>query len=110
MVECYNDLVRRVSTCFSNKKQREIYFEEDAENYVLMGDHDILQLYEILTIEACGNFNYDFNKITLKEYLDVEKSILGNNKLSDTKEDALEREIYVILYILNAQLNKDSIK
>ncbi len=104
MVENINDLKKRISTCMDNQKQREIYYEEDAENFVLIGNKDLNTLYNIILIESCGNFDYDFKDFDLNKYHALEKEVFGNNLISVTKEDALNREIYIMLKMLNSQL------
>ncbi len=104
MVENLNDLKKRISSCISNEKQREIYYEEDAENFVLIGNKDLDTLYNIISIESCGNFDFDFKAFDKDTYYVLENEIFGNNKISVNKEDALNREIYIILKMLSNQL------
>lgn len=104
MVENYKDLESRITTCLRDRKQRTIYFEEDADNFLIIGRKDIKQLCEIMIIEVCGNFDYSFDPIKIEQYKEVEKMIFGDNKVSSTKEEVLDREILVILSILNEQL------
>lgn len=104
MVESLADLKKRISTCLVDKKQREIYYEEDAENFVLIGNKDLNMLYNIISIESCGNFDYDFKEFDIENYKMLEKEMFGTNQISQDKEEALNREIVIMLKILDTQL------
>ena len=105
MVESYKELVKRVTECLNDKKQRQIYYEEDAENFILIGQKDIKQFIEIMHIETCGNFDYDFKPVNIETYKIKEKELFGDNKISSTIEEVIEREVVVILTLMNEELS-----
>ena len=107
MVENVKDLEMRLKQCIGDRNKRKIYFENDAENFLIIGKKDIKQLFTILSIEICDNIEYNFNNISVDQYKSSELILFGDNKISTTKDEVLDREILVILSLLYEQVQSD---